>query len=123
MAYDKKKLLEKAKEIIKGNEHVYFIEDVVTLLPCSKPTFYDFYPVGSNEMNDIKALLDNNRVDTKIKLRQKLGQSEKEVGILALYKLIGTEEERKRLSQTYQDVTTNGKDLEVKGFMTEGFED
>jgi hypothetical protein len=43
MAYDKKKIYEQAEESIKKN-NLFFIEDIVAFLPCSKPTFYDFFP-------------------------------------------------------------------------------
>lgn len=112
MAYDKNDIFEKAKQAIADN-NLYFIEDVVAFLPIVKVTFYDYFPIDSNEMNDIKELLDNNKVTTKVKLRKKLGEGDKAAEILALYKLIATEDERKALSMQHIDHTTKGEQINV----------
>ena len=112
MAYDKNEIFEKAKQAIKENT-LYFIEDVVAFLPIVKVTFYDYFPIDSNEMNDIKELLDNNKITTKVKLRKKLGEGDKAAEILALYKLIATEDERKALSMQHVDHTTKGEQINV----------
>lgn len=112
MAYDKIEIFEKAKEQIKLHS-LYFIEDVVAFLPIGKTTFYDYFQVDSNEMNDIKELLDNNKVTTKVRLRKKLSEGDKAAEILALYKLIATEEERKALSMQHIDHTTKGEQINV----------
>lgn len=112
MAYDKNDIFEKAKQAITDN-NLYFIEDVVAFLPIVKVTFYDYFPIDSNEMNDIKELLDNNKVTTKVRLRKKLGEGDKAAEILALYKLIATEDERKALSMQHVDHTTKGEQINV----------
>ena len=112
MAYDKNKIFEQAKQQVKEHS-LYFIEDVVAFLPISKPTFYEFFPVDSNEFNDIKELLENNKISTKVKLRKKLGEGDKASEILALYKLIATDEERKALSMQHIDHTTKGEQINV----------
>ena len=100
MAYDKKKIFEQAKQAIEKH-HLFFIEDIVAFLPLSKPTFYDFFPLESNELNDIKSLLETEKVNMKVKLRAKLFNSKGDTATLALYKLICTDEERRALSQSY----------------------
>lgn len=111
MAYDRKKKYEQAKQVIEKH-HLFFIEDVVSMLGVAKPTFYEMFPIDSNEMNEIKRLLETERVTMKVKLRAKLFSSKSDTGTLALYKLICTDEERKALSQTYQELTgKDGKDL------------
>lgn len=112
MAYDRSEILEQAKKAISENS-LYFIEDVVAFVPCGKTAFYDFFKVDSNEMNDIKEMLDNNKISTKVKLRKKLGEGEKAAEILALYKLIATEDERKALSMQHIDHTTKGNQINV----------
>jgi hypothetical protein len=112
MAYDKNEIFEKAKQAIIDN-NLYFIEDVVAFLPIVKVTFYDYFKVDSDEMNDIKELLDNNKISTKVKLRKKLGEGDKAAEILALYKLIATDEERKALSMQHIDHTTKGEVVNV----------
>jgi len=112
VAYDQKKIYEQAKEQIKKN-NLFFVEDIVAFLPCSKPTFYDFFPIDSNELNTLKDLLDTNKVKTKSLIRAKLFKGEKAAELLALYKLICTNEERESLMMQKVDHTTNGKDINI----------
>lgn len=113
MAYDRAKIYETALEAIKAN-NLFFIEDIVAWLPCSKPTFYEFFPVDSNEFNTLKDLLDTNKIRTKSAIRSKLFKGEKAAELLSLYRLICTNEERQMLNQQYIDHTSKGEQL--KGF-------
>ena len=121
MAYDKEKLYKKALERAKM-EDIYFIEDVVGLLACSKTTFYDYFPAGSDELDSIKEILEMSKITKKAELREKLSRSDKAAEVLALYKLIGTDEERKKLSQGYVDVTTGGEKMNGKINLNVSFE-
>jgi AcrR family transcriptional regulator len=112
MGYDPKKLYAQALEIAK-QPGVYFIEDIVALLPCSKPTFYTHFTDGSDELNAIKDQLGENRVEAKVRIRQKLERGEKAAELIALYKLIATDEERKALSMNHTDITSNGNTIAV----------
>lgn len=58
MAYKKKEIYNQAIEAITKN-NLFFIEDIVAWLPISKPTFYEFFPIESNEINNLKAKLDS----------------------------------------------------------------
>lgn len=107
MAYDKVKIFSKAKELI-VKHRLFFIDDVVAYCGISKPTFYDFFKVDSNELNDIKELLEKNKVEVKVSIRQKLFKGDKAAELLALYKLICTDEERKALSMNYTEVDNKG---------------
>jgi hypothetical protein len=110
MAYDKTKIYEQATEQIKKN-NLFFIEDIVAFLPCSKPTFYEFFPLDSNELNDLKDLLEQNKIKTKSSIRAKLWKSNKAAELLALYRLIATPEEHQKLNQSYVDHTSKGKEI------------
>lgn len=112
MAYNKNKILKQAKEVIVKNK-LFFIEDIVAYLPCGKTTFYELFPLGSNELNELKELLEQNRVEIKVSMRSKWYKSENATLQLALMKLIGTDEEAHRLNGSSQkiDATTNGKDI------------
>jgi hypothetical protein len=110
MAYDKSKIYQQAEEAIKKN-NLFFIEDIVAFLPCSKPTFYEFFPPDSNELNTLKDLLDDNKVRTKSSIRAKLWKSNKASELLALYRLIATPEEHQKLNQSYIDHTTQGEKI------------
>ena len=100
MAYDKKKIYIQSEEAITKN-NLFFIEDIVAFLPCSKTTFYEFYPIDSNELNTLKGLLDQNKIKTKSSIRAKLYKGTKSSELLALYRMICSDEERKTLNQQY----------------------
>jgi hypothetical protein len=100
MANDKKKILEQAKEMIVKNK-LFFIEDIVAYIPISKPTFYEYYPVGSDEFNELKGLLETNRTTLKVSMRSKWYTSNAPALQMALMKLIATPEELKKLSMTF----------------------
>ena len=112
MAYDKNKIYEDAVKAIK--EHgLFFVEDIVSMISCSKPTFYDFFKVDSNELNNLKDMLDSNKIAMKVKLRTKLANGDKAAEILSLYKLIATDSERRALSMQHIDHTTKGEKINV----------
>lgn len=111
MVFDRDKLYQQAETAIKEN-NLFFIEDIIAFIPCSKQTFYDYFPVGSDEMDDLKGLLEQNKIRTKSAIRAKLYKSPKASELLALYRLICTPEERKMLNQNYIELTgKDGKDL------------
>lgn len=118
MAYDKQKIFEQAKEMVVKHK-LFFIEDIVSFLPCNKTTFYDFFPIGSNESNELKELLETNRVELKVSMRSKWYKSNAPALQMALMKLIASPEELRKLSMTHQAVEKfetpifNGLDLDV----------
>jgi hypothetical protein len=102
MAYDRVKIFEQAKELV-TKHNLYFIEDIVALLPCSKNYFYDHFPTDSNEYDELRTLLEGNRVNTKVAMRKKWNDSDNATLQMALMKLICNDNERKKLSITYSD--------------------
>mgnify|MGYP007105025203 CR=1 FL=1 len=116
MAYDRKKIFEQAKEMIVKHK-LFFVDDIVAFLPCSKSSFYEFYPDGSDELDELKGLLEINRTTLKVSMRSKWYTSNAPALQMALMKLICTDEERKMLSMTHTDVTTNGKEINLPPFM------
>ncbi len=110
MAYNKDKIYEQAKEVIVKNK-LFFVEDIVAFLPCTKPTFYDFFPPDSNELNELKELLETNRTELKVSMRSKWYKSNAPALQMALMKLIATPEELKKLSMNHTDITTDGQRL------------
>lgn len=121
MAYDRKKIYQQALELIEKKK-LFFIEDVVTLLPCDKTTFYRFFEVESNEYNTIKEGLEKNKIEIKNGLRNKWYNGNNPLTQMALYKLIGTEEEYHRIASTKTENKNinierpifNGLDINVK---------
>lgn len=67
MAYDKNELKKQAIAAAK-NPNVFFISDVVALLPCSVSTFY-YHEL--QELEALKKKLSANRIKAKQKLRTK----------------------------------------------------
>jgi hypothetical protein len=110
MAYDKKKIFEQAKQVIVKNK-LYFIEDIVAYLPITKPTFYDYFKVDSDEFNELKELLETNKVELKVSMRSKWYNSDNPTLQMGLMKLLSTNEELKKLSMNHNEHTTNGKDM------------
>ena len=111
MAYDKDKIFEQAKQAITDN-NLFFIEDIVAFVPCSRSTFYEYFDGHSDELDTLKDLLDQNKVKTKSQIRTKLFKSEKAAELLALYRLICTKEEHQLLNQSYIDHTNAGGKFE-----------
>jgi hypothetical protein len=110
MAYDRKKIFEQAKEQIAKN-NLFFIEDIVAFLPCGRSWFYENFKDGTDEMDTLKELLEQNKIKTKSGIRAKLWKSEKAAELLALYRLIATPEEHQKLNQSYIDHTSKGEKL------------
>ncbi len=109
MAYNRVKIYEQALELIEKKK-LFFIEDVVTLLPISKKSFYEWYPIDSDECNTIKEALDKNKIDVKNGLRNKWYNGNNPLTQMALYKLIGTEEEYHRIAST----KTENKNINIE---------
>jgi hypothetical protein len=109
MAYDKQKLFNQAKEAI-DKYKLFFIEDVVAWLPCARSTFWDLFPDQSDEMDTIKDLLEKNKVEVKSALRSKWFKGNNPLTQMALYKLIGTEEEYHRIAST----KTENKNINIE---------
>jgi hypothetical protein len=101
MAYDRIKIFEQAKEVIVKHK-LFFIEDIVAFLPCGKTTFYEYFAPDSNEMNDLKGLLETNRTTLKVSMRSKWYTSNAPALQMALMKLIASPEELRKLSMNHQ---------------------
>lgn len=105
MSYDKEELEKKAVSAIKRHK-LAFIQDVVVYLPCTKSTFYS---LDLHELDSIKDELELVRTKKKISLRSKWEEGDNATLHVALYKLIGTEEEADRLGAK-QKTELTGKD-------------
>lgn len=100
MAYNTQVLFEKAKtEIV--SKRLIFIEEVATFIGISKPTLYEHFPIDSNELNELKKLIEDNKITLKTSMRKKWYDSDNATLQMGLMKLISTPEEHKRLSQQF----------------------
>ena len=114
MAYDRVKIFEQAKEVT-AKHKLFFIEDIVAFLPIAKKTFYEYFPLDSNESNELKELLEVNRTTLKVSMRSKWYTSNAPALQMALMKLIATPEELKKLSMQFvESENTNKNEISIK---------
>jgi len=111
--YDPKELFEKAQKLVKKHK-LFWVDDIIAYLPCSGSTFYSYFPDKSDELEALKRMLEENRIQLKVSLRAKWHNSKAPALQMALMKLISNEDELKRLSVTYTDHTTKGKSINEK---------
>lgn len=102
MAYDKDKIFEQAKKVA-AEKKLIFIEEIVAFLPCDKTTFYRFFQIDSNEYNEIREIIDNNKVSIKVDLRKRWHESDNATLQTCLYKLIANPYELAALTNYKQD--------------------
>jgi hypothetical protein len=107
MAYKKEELEKKSLEAIEKYK-LFFNEDIISYLPCSAATFYNH---ELEKLESIKDALTKVKTEIKVSMRSKWYKSENATLQMGLMKLIGSDEERRRLSQTHTDITTDGKSL------------
>lgn len=113
MAYDKKKILKDSFELIEKH-HLVFMSDVIGLLPVCEKTFYTFFNSESQELQDLKNILDKNRISMKSNMRKKWYQSENATLQVALMKLIANDDEAARLSGTPREQKQDKDSLVIK---------
>jgi hypothetical protein len=119
MAYDTDALYERALEEIDKN-NLFFFQDVYAYLGISHDSFYRFFPTESERYETIKERLDKNKMKTKVSIRSKLHKSTSPAGLLALYKLLATNDERRALSMEYREHSGEMK-LTAPKFLKDGY--
>ena len=102
MAYKTAELEKQALTAIKKHKLI-FIEEVASFLPCDKTTFYNH---KLHEFDTLKSALLANKVNMKAGLRKKWYAGDNATTQIALYKLIGTNEEADRLNGKQKNETT-----------------
>jgi hypothetical protein len=109
MAYNPKELEKKALEAIEKNK-LFFIDDVIAYLPCSRATFYN---LELEKLDTIKDALTKVKTEIKVSMRSKWYKSENPTLQMGLMKLIASPEELKQLSMTHVE---SNNTHEVKDF-------
>jgi hypothetical protein len=112
MQYDTKALHARCIEILSKEKGIYFVEHLLPLIPVSKPTFYKYITVGSNEFNEIKEIISGN-----VSVRQRLiignwADSDEFKKQITFMKVTGTTEIRKALSTSYIE-TKDNKEIDL----------
>ena len=103
--YNKREILESI--LSSSNESIFFVGDMCTEVGISRATFYNLFPAGTKNNKLIMQKISKNRFLTRKGLQKKWFDSNNATLQLALYKLIATDEERKRLSSTYIEIKDN----------------
>jgi hypothetical protein len=106
MPYNPEILKQKAIEAIEKNKLI-FIEDICAYIGIAKSTYYEHFPINSNDSNELSDLLEKNKINLKVSIRKKWFESDRDTGLMALYKLCSTPEEHKKLQQNYTDNTSS----------------
>jgi len=107
MAFNKKKIYKQALELIKEKECLD-IAELIAFLPCSKATFYIFFPKDSDELDLFKEMIDTYKTKACGFMKRKWMNSENPTLQVAAYKLMGKTQEVHRLNGTKQETTLKG---------------
>lgn len=110
MAYDHNELYKRSKKAITDNR-LFFIADVARMIGIAQSTWYEHFPVESEEYKELSELIQQNKIMVKVSQRAQWLGSQNATLQLALYRLIATPEERRALNQQYIDHTTQGKEI------------
>jgi hypothetical protein len=116
MAYNTEELFKTAIEQIKKNRLI-FIEDIIAFLPCRKSTFYEHFPNDSDYYKRMFEELEQNRTELKVSMRSKWYKSNSPALQMALMKLIGNQEELRRLSM--QHIEQKQTNIDLSGLTTD----
>ena len=116
MAYKTEELFNTAIEQIKKNRLI-FIEDIIAFLPCRKSTFYEHFPNDSDYYKRMFEELEQNRTELKVSMRSKWYKSNSPALQMALMKLIGNQEELRRLSM--QHIEQKQTNIDLSGLTTD----
>ena len=106
--YTKEYLLKKSLKVIE--EHTpTTIEELISFLGCSKPTFYSKIKINSKEYEQIFDALKLAKLRVSNKLKAKIIESDNPTLIISGIKLYGSEEDKLALNQQNIDLKASGK--------------
>lgn len=106
--------VDQVKEVIQNNRNIVNIADILIELKLSKQTFYYYFPYDSDGLNEIKETLEGNKTKIKKVIRDKLLNCNSPAALIALYKLMGTQEEREALNAVAKPKEENKEDKEIE---------
>lgn len=106
--------IEKVTEIIRNDSNITFFTDVWVALGCAASTFYKWYPVDSDDYNEIADALEENKTALKRKIREKLIENKNPYALITLYRLLGTPEERAALATRHQEENKTESKTEIE---------
>jgi hypothetical protein len=97
MAYNYLELEKQSIEAIEKYK-LFFFEDIIAYLPCSKETFYNH---KLHESDSIKSALTKVKTEIKVSMRSKWYKSDNPTLQMGLMKLIASPDELRQLSMTH----------------------
>ncbi len=109
MEQRKAKIHKQALEVAEQKK-CFFIDQLVSFLPISISTFYEYFPAPSEEMEAIKAVLNKNKIEVKSAMYNKWFKSDNPTLQIALMKIISTDEEAHRLNGTRRQLDMSSTD-------------
>lgn len=115
---DKYDLLEQALAICKKGGMVT-LEDVIAFLPCCKSTFFNCFPSGSPEHEQIIDALNISKRKACVSIRGRLYNSDNPTALITVYKMLCTEEERNAISMSRTDITSKGEQIKSEPLVVE----
>ena len=89
---------------------LFFIDDIIAYLPCSRATFYNH---GLDKLDTIKDALIKVRTEIKVSMRSKWYKSDNPTLQMGLMKLIASPDELRQLSMSH--VESNSK-VQIEDF-------
>lgn len=89
---------------------LFFIDDIIAYLPCSRATFYNH---GLDKLDTIKDALTKVRTEIKVSMRSKWYKSDNPTLQMGLMKLIASPDELRQLSMSH--VESNSK-VQIEDF-------
>lgn len=106
-------LEKEALEVIETNPDLAFIDELAALMTISRATFYNY---ELDKLDIIKEKIANRKIDIKIQLRASWLHSDHASERIALYKLLATEEEWKRIQASKVDITSDDEKIQNLNF-------
>lgn len=101
--YDYDEVLELSKKALKEN-NLTMVEDIAAFLPCSLRTFYNY---KLHELQELKDLITVNKIKMKQGLKKRWFDDGSSSERIALYKLLGTQDERDALNGKTEENKNN----------------
>lgn len=86
------------------------MQDVYQYLGMSSSTFYRLFPADSEDKQMIDEALEANKTIMKREIRDRLAENKNVVGLICLYRLLATPEERRALNQKENEDKDNNND-------------
>lgn len=112
MKYNVKDLEKQSIEAI-NKYKLFFIDDIIAYLPCSRATFYNH---GLDKLDTIKDALLQVRTEIKVSMRSKWYKSDNPTLQMGLMKLIASPDELKQLSMNHLETNNRHEftDFDIK---------